>query len=164
MSIHTKRSFISSCSCLTQNVFLSRSLRFGNSRVWSRHHWRMLLHPCNTSSLCSVNFLLMSLSHALSQHSVTRTNNFLSRTRPQPVRTALRVPTTRARWPSQRRTLVEPHYDIWFLQTQFFFFRKWQSIHCVFRFGSYHCQISAFLGEQALVFPQLWHQLSNLGS
>jgi len=34
----------------------------------------------------------MSLSHALSQHIVTRTKNFLSRIRPQPARITLQIP------------------------------------------------------------------------
>jgi len=36
------------------------------------------------------NFMLMSLPHALSQHSVTRAKNFLSRSRPAPCSTGAR--------------------------------------------------------------------------
>ena len=43
----------------------------------------------------ALNSLLMLLSHALSQYSVNRTKNFLSRARPTPARSTLRVPATR---------------------------------------------------------------------
>jgi len=61
-------------------------------------------------------FLHMSISHALSKHSVTRTNNFLSRARPAPNSTRTRNSagfrtrpanaSTRAGQPAPRGTLV----------------------------------------------------------
>jgi len=44
----------------------------------------------------------MSLSHALSQHPVTRTKNILSRARPAPARVNLRVPAPQMRVPATR--------------------------------------------------------------
>jgi len=34
-----------------QNIFFAKSLRAGNYNLWSRHHWRMLLHLRTASSL-----------------------------------------------------------------------------------------------------------------
>jgi len=52
-------------------------------------------HSCSTPLYhklsVALTFLLMSLSHALSQHSVTRTKNFLSRARPAPSSTRTRT-------------------------------------------------------------------------
>jgi len=42
-----------------------------------------LLYTFVPHTLCSINFLLTSLSHAFSEHSVTRTKHFLSRARPR---------------------------------------------------------------------------------
>jgi len=42
---------IAALVAITHNVFLARSPRAGNSNLWSRHHWRMLLYPCTKSSI-----------------------------------------------------------------------------------------------------------------
>jgi len=36
---------------ISQNLFFARSMRAGNFNLWSRHHWRMLLHLSTASSL-----------------------------------------------------------------------------------------------------------------
>jgi len=88
---------------ITKNIFLARSLRVAYSILWSRVSSQLenlatsLYHKLSVA----LNFFLMSLLHALSQHSVTRTKNFLSRVRstpsstrarPAPARIALLVP------------------------------------------------------------------------
>jgi len=42
---------------IVQNAFLAKSLRAGNYNLWSRHHWRMLLHrKLSVAYLASVTF------------------------------------------------------------------------------------------------------------
>jgi len=58
---YTVQSSVSSGSCHHPERTLARSLRAGNSNLWSRHCWRMLLHPltqefCNTAFLVHVTF------------------------------------------------------------------------------------------------------------
>jgi len=65
---YTQHALLSAPVAITQNAFLARSLRAGNSNLWSRNHWRMSLHPFTTSSMQALIFLPMSLSHALDQN------------------------------------------------------------------------------------------------
>jgi len=57
MTIHAKHSFISTPSCHhAERISCETTWSSKLQSVWPRHHWRMLLHPCTTSS-CSIEFL-----------------------------------------------------------------------------------------------------------
>jgi len=78
-------------------------------------------HSCSTPSYHK-HILLVSLSHSLSQHSVARTKNFLSRacpapgstrTRSAPTRITLRVPAPAPQmWVPQPARVNPPHAGI----------------------------------------------------
>jgi len=103
MSSNPKHSFIRSLLAITQNVFFCKI-----TNSWklpsvvclaTAGEWLYILVYHKLS--VALNFLFMLLSHALGQHSVVCTKNFLShahpspsstRSHPEPARTALQAP------------------------------------------------------------------------
>jgi len=48
---HNKHSFPKNPSCHHPKRIFCEITESWNCNLWSRHHWRMLLHPCTVSSL-----------------------------------------------------------------------------------------------------------------
>jgi len=102
----TWSSILNTCSletlvAITHNVFLARSLEAGNSNLWSHHRWKFL-YTLALQALCSIEFLAhvtFTCIKSTSEHSVTRTKNFLSHARPAPGTTRVRPANASTRNP-----------------------------------------------------------------